>query len=215
MSAVASQKKLKGTIFMAVKSRSVQYQILFVGISFVSCGIIIMLVVLFLMVDDGPAGVHLFLGAMGLIAVIIGIDILAHTWPKMGHESILVDLTSARLLEGGRQKKEFPFKDRVRIGVSFNYGFHVPDLKPLYGIQFEMDGDLINVSPSEGYDLDYVKRLWPIALAITRIYELEPTELAKKNLKYQKDKGGYWAKIHDEFLGKEEKIVDKANGPRK
>ena len=93
MSAVASQKKLKGTIFMAVKSRSVQYQILFVGISFVSCGIIIMLVVLFLMVDDGPAGVHLFLGAMGLIAVIIGIDILAHTWQKMGHESILVDLT--------------------------------------------------------------------------------------------------------------------------
>ena len=215
MPAVTSQEKLKGTIFMAVKSRSVQYQILFIGISFVACGIIIMLIVLFLMVDIGPAGIHLFMGALGLIAVIIGIDILAHTWPKMGHESILVDLRSARLLEGGRQRKEFPFKDRVRIGVSFNYGFHVPDLKPLYGIQFEMDGDLINVSPSEGYDLDYVKRLWPLALAITRIYELEPTELAKRNLKYQKDKGGYWAKIHDELLGKEEKIVDKADGPKK
>jgi hypothetical protein len=96
--------------------------------------------------------------------------------------------------------------------VTFNYGFHVPDLKPLYGIQFERDGEVINVSPSEGYDLQNVKNLWPLALAITRLYRLEPTEMAKRNLRYQRGKGGYWAKIHDELLGEEEELVEKAKG---
>ena len=215
MPTVASQDKMKGVVFLAVKSRSVEYQNLFIGIMLVACGALLMLISIFLMWDIGPTVFHLFVGVMGLIAVVFGAEIINHTYPTLNHESIIVDLRSARLLEGGRPKKEFRFGDRVRIGASFNYTFHVPDLKPLYGVEFERDGDTIQVSPTEGYDLDYVRKLWPLAWIITRKYKLEPTEAFRGRLEREKDKGGYWAKVHDQLMGEGERPLVERKGERK
>jgi hypothetical protein len=205
MPTVTAQDKVKGVIFLAVKSRSSESQNLFIGIMLVACGVLLMLISLFLMWDIGTTGFHLFVGVMGLVAVILGADIINYTWPTMRHESIIIDLFSARLLEGGRAKKEFRFGDKVRIGATFNHTFHVPDLKPLYGIEFERDGDVIQISPSAGYDLDYVRKLWPLAWIITRKYKMKPTDGFRMRLDQEKDKGGYWAEVHDQLLGEGEK----------
>jgi hypothetical protein len=210
MSDDATRRKLRGQVFVAVKSRSEHYQNLFIGISLTVCGVLIIIIALFLIWSTDPTGIHLFIGALGLVAIIIGVDIVNHTLPKMSRESVVVDLRSARLLRGGRPRLEFPFGDRVRIGVVFNYGFHVPEFKPLYGIEFERAGEMIRVSPSEGYDLMYVQKLWPIAIAITRLYQLEPTPGFRKQLEYEGKKGGYWEKVRDELLGEPEKLVKKA-----
>lgn len=215
MPSTAVHAKRKGLTFIAVKSRTSEYQTLFIGIMLVACGILLMLISLFLMWDVGPTGFHLFVGVMGLVAVVFGIDIVNHTWPSMRHESIIVDLRSARLLEGGRPRKEFRFGDKVRIGAIFNHSFHVPDLKPLYGIEFERLGDTIQVSPTAGYDLDYVQKLWPLAWIITRTYKMEPTEAFRSRLDQEKDKGGYWAEVHEQLLGEGEKPLVSKKDKRK
>ncbi|UCC93920.1 MAG: hypothetical protein JSW25_04440, partial [Thermoplasmata archaeon] len=162
-----------------------------------------------------PAGFHLFIGALGLVAIVVGGDIVGHTVPEMGRESVVVDLRSARLLKAGKPRVEFRFGDHVRIGAMFNYGIYVPELKPLYGIEFERAGQTISVSPSDGYDIMYVQKLWPIAMALTRLYKMKPTPGFTKQLLYEGKKGGYWAKVRDDLLGKPEKLVKKKDGPKK
>jgi hypothetical protein len=206
----AMRRKLKGQVFVAVKSRTGHYQNLFIGLSLTTCGILIILIAIFLLWTTEPSGIHLFIGALGLIAVILGVDIVGHTMPNMVRESVVVDLRSARLLHGGRPVLEFPFGDRVRIGVVFNYGIHVPEYKPLYGVEFERAGETITISPTDGYDILYVQKLWPIAMAVTRLYKMEPTPGFKKQLQYEGKKGGYWEKVRDELLGEPEKLVKKA-----
>jgi hypothetical protein len=211
MSDEAVKDKFKGQVFVAVKSRSDHNQNLFIGSSLTTCGVLIILAVLYMMWSTEPLGGHLFVGALGLVAVIIGVDIINHTLPQMSRESVVVDLRSARVLKGGKIQQHFVFGDRVKIGAVFNYGIHVPEFKPLYGIEFERAGDVISISPSDGYDILHVQKLWPIAIAVARLYKMQPTQGFKKQLEYEGKKGGYWEKVRVDLLGRPEKLVKKSS----
>lgn len=188
-------------MFLASKSRANLYRDMVIGGTLVFGGMIVILACIYLILDTDPTGPFLFMGAVGIAIVVIGIDMMVHTRSKMAHEYIMVDFKSARMLEDGNLIMELAFKDKVRVGVTFNFGMNVPELSPLYGIEFEKAGDKIVVSPMEGYALHYVKKLWPLTMTIIRKHDLGITEEFRKNLTYEKEKGGYWAEIHDELLG--------------
>lgn len=204
----------RGRIFLAVKSRSTQYQSLFIGGTLGACGVMIIVTALYLIWAEGAEGLYLFIGALGLVVVVIGVDILGHTMPEMDRESVVVDNRSARLLDGGKLVKEFTFGNRVRLGATFNSTFHVPTLKPLYGIEFERGGDTIVVSPGEGYTLNHVERLWPLALALARKYDMQLTPGLRKHLEGTREDGGYWAKVASQLLGEgETPLVERDEKP--
>jgi hypothetical protein len=120
-------------------------------------------------------------------------------------------------MEDGRVEKEFLFDDGVRLGGSFNTAYHVPQYKPLHGIEFELMGGVIEVSPREGYLLDDVARLWPLALLLTAVHGLKPTPEFLKLMEREAKKGEYWKEVRKEILGKGSKppgTKDKPTRPK-
>ncbi|NIP34773.1 MAG: hypothetical protein GWN18_07495 [Thermoplasmata archaeon] len=116
-----------------------------------------------------------------------------------------MDLRSVRLLEEGHVRKQFVFDQRVRIGGSFNAAFHVPEFKPLQGVEFEREGEVIEVSPRESFLLDDVRRLWPMVLLITKKHGLRPTGQFAALLDREAKRDDYWRQVRDELAGKKRK----------
>ncbi len=193
--------KGKVPIFHAVQSRAIFYQYMFIAIAIIVCGVMVILVATYLLLNTEPRVYHVFLMAFSFAVVIIGIDIGMHNWPKGTLESVVVDGISVRHMEDGRVLKEFLFDDGVRLGASFNTAFHVPEFKPLHGIEFELMGSVIEVSPREGYLLDDVRKLWPLALVLARIHNLRPTPEFVKLMEREAKKEGYWEEVRKEVLG--------------
>jgi hypothetical protein len=213
MSKDLAKGKKKGPMFLASRSRANIYRDILIAGTLVIGGILVVIACLYLIMDSGPSGIYLFMGGFGIAVAVIGVDMGIHIGPRMAREYIMVDMKSARLLEDGHLIKELVFEDKVMVGAAFNYGINVPELSPLYGIEFDRAGEKIVVSPAEGYALHYVKKLWPMTMTIIRKHELGITQEFRKNLEYEKDKGGYWAEIHEELLGKKKTKVLKEIKP--
>jgi hypothetical protein len=188
--------------FHAVQSRQVFYRYMAMAVAIVTCGAMVILVALYLLLYTTPKVYHVFMMAFSFAVVIIGVDIGRHNWPKGSRQSVVVDLRSARLLEDGAVQKEFRFGDAVRLGGSFNTAFHVPDFKPLAGVEFEQRGDVIEVSPRESYELEDVKRLWPLALLLAKTHGLDPTPDFDKQMEREGKKNVVWYEIRKELTGK-------------
>ena len=122
--------------FHAVQSRQVFYRYMVMAVGIVVCGVMVILVSLYLLVNTTPRVYHVFMMAFSFAVVILGVDIGRHNWPKGSRQSVVVDLRSVRLLEDVDVQKEFVFRESVRLGGSFNTAFHVPDFKPLAGVEF-------------------------------------------------------------------------------
>jgi hypothetical protein len=193
--------------FHAVQSRQVFYRYMVMAVGIVACGAMVILVSLYLLLNTTPKVYHVFMMAFSFAVVIIGVDIGRHNWPKGSRQSVVVDLRSARLLEDGVVQKEFVFGKSVRLGGSFNTAFHVPDFKPLAGVEFVQRGDVIEVSPRESYELDDVRRLWPLALLLAKTHGLEPTPDFDKLMEREGNKNAVWYEIRKELAvkGKEPK----------
>jgi hypothetical protein len=199
--------------FHAVQSRAVFYQYMFIAIAIITCGLMVIMVATYLLLNTEPRIYHVFMMAFSFAVVIIGVDIGRHNWPKGSLESVVVDVRSVRQMEDGRVRKEFPFDEGVRLGASFNTAYHVPEFKPLHGVEFELMGSVIEVSPREGYLLDDVMRLWPIALLLTKVHRLRPTPEFVKLLDREAKREGYWKEVRDEMLGKKRKAPERAKKP--
>lgn len=197
----------KGPQFFAVQARTIFLQYMMIAVGIVACGVSITLITVYEFVTSTPGVAHVFIIAFSFAIIILGVDIGMHNWPKGSRQSVIVDLRSARLLEEGRVVKEFVFDKRVRLGMVVNQAFHVPDLKPLYGVEFEREGDVIEVSPRESFQLDDVRRLWPLAMHISRKHGLQPTPRLLSILKAEAKKGGYWEEIYEELTGKAKPLV--------
>jgi hypothetical protein len=198
--------------FHAVQSRQVFYRYMAMAAAIVACGVLVILVALFLLVNTTPRVFHVFMLAFSFAVVIIGVDIGKHNWPKGSRQSVVVDLRSARLLEDGAVLKEFRFGDAVRLGGSFNTAFHVPDFKPLAGVEFEQRGDVIEVSPRESYELEDVERLWPLALVLAKTHRMAPTPDFEKLMEREAKRSEFWHEARQELTGK--KARPKKSGAR-
>ena len=191
--------------FHAVQSRQVFYRYMIMAVGIVTCGAMVILVSLYLLLNTTPKVYHVFMMAFSFAVVIIGVDIGRHNWPKGSRQSVVVDLRSARLLQDGVVQKEFCFGKSVRLGGSFNTAFHVPDFKPLSGVEFEQRGDVIEVSPRESYELEDVKRLWPLALLLAKTHGLVPTPDFDKLMEREAKKNAFLYEIRKELAGKKDK----------
>jgi len=215
MPANGRAKKGGSPTFHAVQSRAIFYQYMFIAVAITVIALVVLAVTVNLMLTTEPAVYHVFIMAFTFALMVLGVDMGRHNLPKGSRESVIVDLRSVRLLDEGRVQKEFVFDARVRIGIIANQAFYVPDMKPLHGIEFERDGDVIEVSPRESYQLDDVRRLWPFAMIIAKAHDLRPTPTFIKVLKTEAKKGGYWEEIHDELLGEKRPRMPKPKRPSK
>jgi hypothetical protein len=200
--------------FHAVQSRQVFYRYMAMAVAIVACGVLVILVALFLLINTPPRVFHVFMLAFSFAVVIIGVDIGRHNWPKGSRQSVVVDLRSVRLLEDGAVQKEFRFGDAVRLGGSFNTAFHVPDFKPLAGVEFEQRGDVIEVSPRESYELEDVERLWPLALVLAKTHRMVPTPDFEKLMEREAKRSLFWHEARHELTGKKTKVMSR-KGPKK
>ncbi len=205
MSTVGSIGAERLTKFHAVQSRTVFYQYMFIAVAITVCGVLVILVALYMLLNTDPKIYHVFMMAVSFAVIVVGVDIGRHNWPKGNRQSVVVDLRSVRLLEEGHVRKQFVFDQRVRIGGSFNAAFHVPEFKPLQGVEFEREGEVIEVSPRESFLLDDVRRLWPMVLLITKKHGLRPTGQFAALLDREAKRDDYWRQVRDELAGKKRK----------